>query len=89
MHGLRRITSVPIMFLIIVALLLAAAFGVYASQAQDSDRALGELELLDHSGNPNDDKDDCPHDGNAGGGNDDKGPNGGCRPPKGEYGRVR
>jgi hypothetical protein len=38
--------------------------------------------------NKNDGKDNCPTDGNAGKGNDNKGPNGGCRPPKGEYGKA-
>jgi hypothetical protein len=39
--------------------------------------------------NKNDGKDNCPTDGNAGKGNDTKGPNGGCVPPKGEYGKTK
>jgi hypothetical protein len=37
--------------------------------------------------NKNDGKDNCPTDGNAGKGNDTKN-NGGCVPPKGEYGKA-
>ena len=46
-----------------------------------------EIELTDHGG-PSDAKDNCPHDGDAGTGNDNKGPGGGCKPPRGQYGKA-
>jgi len=84
-NGLR----VPVVMLVIVAMFIAAALGVYVTQMQDSSREAPFYELIDHSGNKNDGKDNCPHDGNAGKGNDNKGPNGGCRPPKGEYKKIK
>jgi hypothetical protein len=83
-NGALRRASV---WLVIFAVAMLAAFGAYLAVQQGSpaESAIG-VDLLDH--NKNDDKDDCPNDGNAGKGNDDKGPGGGCRehPPRGEYG---
>lgn len=87
----RFITRVPVFTITVAALILAAVLGIYFQQSAiggDSTNKSISVDLMDHSGNPNDGKDNCPHDGNAGGGNDNKGPNGGCRPPKGQYGKT-
>lgn len=86
----RIIDRIPVFTITIAALMIAALMGIYFQQASVGGESKDgmSVELLDHSGNPNDAKDACPHDGNAGKGNDNKGPNGGCRPPKGEYGNA-
>ena len=68
----------------LLVVLLALAATVASRPATPGPRGIS-AELLT---NKNDGKDNCPTDGNAGKGNDDKGPNGGCRPPKGQYGKV-
>ena len=50
MDVLRANVRLPILFLIIATLLLAAAVGVYTSQAADLGRAI-QTELTDHKGN--------------------------------------
>lgn len=87
----RFITRTPVFLLTVMALLLAAIFGVGLAQrnagASDPAETI-QTDLLNH--NPNDGKDNCPNDGNAGRGDDNKGPNGGCKshPPHGEYGEA-
>jgi hypothetical protein len=84
----KGVLRLPIVLAILMGLALVAAAGVWI-QKQMADDGVTKIEanLLDH--NKNDDKDNCPNDGNAGKGNDDKGPNGGCRehPPHGGYGK--
>ena len=89
--GERRLVRVPVFLIVIAALVIAATVGIYLQQAATSGPSAQTIQadLLNH--NPNDDKDNCPNDGNAGKGNDNKGPNGGCRehPPRGQYGKGK
>ena len=73
---------------IVVALLLVSAVLWIQTQSVGQSPATIDADLLNH--NKNDGKDNCPNDGNAGKGNDNKGPNGGCRvhPPGGGYGSI-
>lgn len=79
----------PVVATIALVVMIVGLIAAYAAVAPSDpgDRSL-KVELLSH--NKNDGKDACPNDGNAGKGNDDKGPNGGCRqhPPTGGYGDV-
>ena len=89
--GNRRVLRVPVMMILIAAVVIATAVGIFVQQQSalnSGDRRI-QADLLNH--NPNDDKDNCPNDGNAGKGNDNKGPNGGCRehPPHGGYGKPK
>ena len=79
---------VRILTAIIVALLLVAGGLWVQTQSLGNSPATIDADLLTH--NKNDGKDNCPNDGNAGKGNDNKGPNGGCRehPPHGQYGSL-
>ncbi|HEY7876257.1 MAG TPA: hypothetical protein VIG64_14170 [Actinomycetota bacterium] len=78
------------MAIVALAVMLLGLVAVYAasSKSDPGAKGLSSVELLSH--NKNDGKDACPNDGNAGKGNDNKGPNGGCRqhPPTGNYGNV-
>ena len=71
-------------WLAILAVALVAGWVGFQAASGNSPADIGGkrgIQLL----NKNDGKDNCPFDGNAGTGNDTKGPNGGCRPPKGNY----
>ena len=83
----RLIDRVPVFTITIAALVIAALLGIYMQQGAvgGESRDYLSVDLTDH--NKNDGKDGCPQDGNAGSGNDDKGPGGGCRPPHGQYGQ--
>lgn len=86
----RLVHRMPVFLLMVAALILAAVLGVWNAQQSsgaDGGRTL-QTDLMNH--NKNDAKDGCPNDGNAGRGNDNKGPNGGCRqhPPAGQYGQA-
>ena len=87
----RLVHRMPVFLLMVAVMLLAAVFGVlYAQQSSGADGARTlQTDLMTH--NKNDGKDACPNDGNAGKGNDNKGPNGGCKPhpPAGQYGKVK
>lgn len=84
----RLIDRIPVFTITIAALMIAALLGIYFQQASVGEESRDgiSVDLIDH--NKNDGKDGCPEDGNAGKGNDNKGPNGGCRPPHGEYGNA-
>ena len=90
--GDRRLLRVPVMMILIAAVVIATAVGMFVQQQgainNSGDRRI-QTDLLNH--NKNDGKDGCPNDGNAGKGNDNKGPNGGCRehPPTGGYGKPK
>lgn len=86
----RLIDRIPVFTITIAALMIAALLGIYFQQASvgEGSRDTLSVDLMDDSGNPNDGRDACPHDGNAGGGNDNKGPGGTCRPPQGQYGKT-
>jgi hypothetical protein len=79
----------PVVAVVALAVMILGLVAAYAAttRSEPSPRGLS-VELLSH--NKNDGKDACPNDGNAGKGNDNKGPNGGCRqhPPTGGYGNV-
>ena len=80
--------KIRIILAVAITLLLAVG-GLWAQRSASNDGvAQIQSELFNH--NKNDGKDNCPNDGNAGKGNDNKGPNGGCRPhpPTGGYGVV-
>ena len=85
----RSDIRVRILTAIIVALMLVSGGLWMQTQSIDRTPATIEAELLDH--NKNDGKDNCPNDGNAGSGNDNKGPGGTCRPhpPNGQYGKIK
>jgi hypothetical protein len=78
----------PIVAAIALAVMILGLIAAYASMTPSAPSRGLHAELLSH--NKNDGKDACPNDGNAGKGNDNKGPNGGCRehPPAGGYGNV-
>lgn len=80
--------KVRVLTAIVVALLLVSGGLWIQTQSAGDKTATIDADLLNH--NKNDDKDTCPNDGNAGKGNDNKGPNGGCRPhpPGGGYGSI-
>lgn len=80
--------KVRILSAIVVALLLVSGGLWVQAQSRGDAPATIDADLLNH--NKNDGKDNCPNDGNAGKGNDNKGPNGGCRPhpPGGGYGSI-
>lgn len=80
----------PVVAAIALFVMIAGLVAAYATmRPSDSAGPSLQVELLSH--NKNDGKDACPNDGNAGKGNDNKGPNGGCRehPPTGGYGKVK
>ena len=79
---------VRILFAIIMTAILAAGGLWVQTQTSGDSRQSIEADLL--TNNKNDGKDGCANDGNAGRGNDDKGPGGGCRqhPPTGPYGSI-
>lgn len=79
---LRMLTAI-----IVALLLVSGGLWVQARSVSESPATI-DADLLNH--NKNDGKDSCPNDGNAGKGNDNKGPNGGCRthPPGGGYGSI-
>jgi hypothetical protein len=64
----------PIVAAIALAVMILGLVAGYASMAPSAPSRSFDAELLSH--NKNDGKDACPNDGNAGKGNDDKGPNG-------------
>ena len=79
----------PVVAIAALLVMLAGLIAGYTATRQSGPGTRGlSVELLSH--NKNDGKDACPNDGNAGKGNDNKGPNGGCKPhpPTGGYGNV-
>ena len=87
-RGLR-----PTMMVAVAAVLLLLGSVLIAQSerpdAGNSDSSQSAIDLEFQSHNKNDGKDNCPNDGNAGKGNDNKGPGGGCKshpPNSGGYG---
>lgn len=78
----------PIVAAVALVVMILGLVAGYAAMSPSAPSKGITAELLSH--NKNDGKDACPNDGNAGKGNDNKGPNGGCRqhPPAGGYGNV-
>ena len=84
---LKRIAILTVVLAMgLLTILLALQLPGNDSGLSDGTQGLQGIQLLTH--NKNDDKDNCPNDGNAGTGDDDKGPGGGCKshPPQGSYG---
>ena len=86
--GSLRLRRPVVALVALLVMILGLVAGCAASNKLNPGPRGLQAELLSH--NKNDGKDACPNDGNAGKGNDNKGPNGGCRehPPAGGYGNL-